>query len=106
MAFEKSEEYKRALKEYQDNIYKLVLKPTNIIIQDVDDVFLFYPQDKVNECFEIIKREYELDWDSCFPFSLWYSDPRIEEYAFMWYKYKCIALWYDNCDIPEEWSKW
>ena len=102
MAFEKSEEYKKALKEYQDNTYKLVLNPINVIVEDQDEVYLFYPQDKVNECLDILKKEYESDWDSCFPYSLWFSEPRILEYSFMWYKYKCVALRYDNEDIPEE----
>lgn len=38
--------------------------------------------------------------------SVGYEEPTIREFDFLGYKYPCIALWFDNEDIPYYYEKY
>ena len=42
-------------------------------------------------------------WES--KIHLWYEEPRLYNYKFLWKLYPCIALWYDNEEDMAIWSK-
>lgn len=92
--FEKSKFYKEALQKYREELYKDIYKPNNVIV-DSDCVFLFYPQDKVIEIFNILIKEYEKE-DSEIGIHLGFDLPELIDYTFMNIKYQAIYLWYDN----------
>lgn len=103
--FEQTDIYKKALKEYQDKIYWEILKPLHSIIQNEDEVYLFYNQLIIKDIYiklkDIYNKERE-DEQTDFPISLWYQEPELKDVTFMWNKYKAISLWYDNCDVPNQ----
>mgnify|MGYP003494043786 CR=1 FL=1 len=103
-SFEKSELYKKALKEYQDKIYWEILKPLHVIIINEDEVYLFYNQNIVQDIYiklkDIYNKQHE-DEITDFPISLWYDYPELRDITFMGNKYKVIYLWYDNCEVPK-----
>jgi hypothetical protein len=103
--FEKSEHYKKALAEFQKEVFWNILKPLHIIIINDDLVYLFYNQSIVQDIFEKIKQIYNKneEWNETnFPVSLWYEEPEIRRINFMWNEYKIISLWYDKSDVPRE----
>lgn len=101
--FEKTDIYKRALKEYQQTIYWEIIKPLHSIILDEDEVYLLYNQITVLDILVKLKEIYnkeKTDENTDFPINLWYGEPEIIEITFMWNKYKAIYLWFDHCDVP------
>lgn len=102
--FKNSNIYKKALLEYQKEVYGKLLKPLHSIVIDDDEVYLFYEQDIVNDVFEQIKDIFikdRNDEETNFTVNLWYEEPRLDNIIFMWLQYKVIALWYDNCEVPQ-----
>ena len=99
MTFQNSEIYKKALQEYKDKTYAHLLNPDNVIIK-WDNVFLFYKvDDKTFESYftELLNFSKQDDYsdEQTFTKHLWYEEPRIVNYKFMWIQYKSIHLWYD-----------
>lgn len=104
-AFEKTDIYKKALKEYQDKIYGEILKPIHSIIENEDEVYLLYNQAIISDVYIQVKDiyiKYKNDETTDFPIFLWCEEPRLQEIVFMWSKYKSIFLWYDNWYVPDE----
>ena len=97
MTFENSEFYKKALKEYQEQEFKHLLNPDNVIIVESDMIYLFYnkkPSEVNKFCNELVKY-YEED-EQVFPKHLWYEKPIIVKYTFMGVEYEAIVLWFDK----------
>ena len=67
--FENSEQYKKAIQEYQQKIYNDILKPINSIVVDDDVVYLFYDQKTIREIHKKMVKLYDNE-DKDFPFSL------------------------------------
>lgn len=72
--FKNTEIYKKALKEYQDKLYKDILNPLHSIIENNDEVNLFYNQDNIQDICskmkEIFEIQHEGEVESCFSESL------------------------------------
>lgn len=98
MSFEKSDIYQKAVKEYTEKIYWEILKPIHSIIVCNDIVYLFYPQDRVDDIFKLIKKCFSSESNTI---ELWYEKPTLEKIIFMWVTYKVIHLWYDGEKIPK-----
>ncbi len=105
MWFEESKMYKKALEEYQKEVFDDILKPKEIIIYNRDTVYLFYQQDKVKDIFKQIIKIYEdtnNDIETNFPTHLWYEKPELKTKSFMGVEYQVVVLWYDHEQPPVE----
>jgi len=60
-------------------------------IKREDDLLYIFTKN-IEEDIKIFKKRYK-DEDNVI--HLWYEMPSIQDYTFLWKKYKCISLWYD-----------
>lgn len=103
MSFENSKQYLEAKQQWIEETYKDLLNPTNVIICNEDEVYLFYPQDKVEDIFKTfcnIRARREEAWENNttpeLDIYIGCDEPKLENYTFMGKTYKAIYLWYDN----------
>lgn len=74
------------------------MKILQVIRDDLDTLYIF--TDNPDEDIKVFQEKYK-NGDS--NIHLWYENPKLTTYKFLWVFYKSISLWYDNQnDIASE----